>query len=282
VKSIALVTYSGSHELSNDDLLAGHLRERGFHPHIVSWDAQVDWRQFDAVVLRSCWDYHTRVDEFLSWCAMLKQEQIAVWNPIDIILWNYKKTYLQDLANKGINTIPTLWVEKNSECSLADIITKQLFEKAVVKPTIGASAYEVFLTDKSNHREMQPRLNELLKKTDVMIQSFIKEVQTEGEVSLIFIGGKYSHAVVKMPKPDDFRSNYDGTAKLFQPSDTILQQAAQIIKTIPTSVLYTRIDGIIIDDTLTLMELELIEPYLFFDLFPDAARTFAETLETLL
>src|SRR5436190_22616236 len=115
MKSIALITYKELPTLTESDrLLIKPLEENGFQPHVVCWDEKIDWKQFDSVILRSCWDYHTRVDEFLIWLNMLEQQEIPVWNPIDIVRWNYKKTYLKELEDKGITIIPTVCLEKDS------------------------------------------------------------------------------------------------------------------------------------------------------------------------
>lgn len=281
MKSVALVTYKGSPELcESDQLLVAPLEEEGFQAHAIAWDDRVDWTQFDSIILRSCWDYHTRITEFLDWLRMLKREKVTVWNPIDVVLWNYRKTYLKELAEKGIATISTVWLEKNSSHSLSHILIERGWKKAVVKPTVGASAYEIFLVTLVDAGASQKKLDRLLDISGVMVQPLIKEVQTEGEFSVVFIGGEYSHTVLKKALANEFRSNYEYRAveQLVEPSQEVLDQATKIYRTVEAPLLYARIDGIVVNNIFTLMELELIEPYLFFDLFPQGAERFAQAL----
>ena len=283
MKSVAIITYQDAPNLSeSDSVLIGHLRDQGFSAEPHCWDSRTDWRRFDCLVIRSCWDYHLRAEEFLQWLGLLEEQKITVWNPIGILRWNHKKTYLKELASKGIDIIPTVWLDRNSGSNLEDILRRKNWEKAVIKPIIGASAHGIFLADTSNASEMQEQLDEMLKSTDVMIQPFMKEIQTGGELSIIFIGGAYSHSVVKMPKENDFRSNYFGSAvQRIEPSAEILQQAKKVYDTIDVPLLYARVDGIDVDNKLLLMEFELIEPYLFFEHFPQAGVKFAEALGKL-
>jgi len=283
MKKIGIITYHGEPNLSDDDkLLIKPIQDRGFQVQPVLWDSKADWKEFDVLVIRSCWDYHLRVDEFLRWLDQLDKLGVTVWNPTKILRWNHKKSYLKELAKQGIDVIETIWLEKNSSMSLPNILTENNWEKAVVKPPIGASAHSVFLIDRTNAKEMQSEIDELLTQSELMVQPFIKEIQTEGELSIIFIGREYSHSVVKSPKENDFRSNYFGNAvKLAHPSEEIIQQAKKVYDTIESPLLFARIDGINVNGNLKLMEFELIEPYLFFGLYPGAAEKFADALEKL-
>jgi glutathione synthase/RimK-type ligase-like ATP-grasp enzyme len=283
MKSVAIITYKDAPNLSDSDaVLIAHLAKQGFHAEPISWDSKTDWSRFDCLVIRSCWDYHLRVEEFLQWLDLLEEQNVTVWNPIEVIRWNHKKTYLRELAEKGIDTIPTVWLEKNSPADLFTILEENNWEKIVIKPIIGASAHNVTLADRGNAAEMQIKLDEMLKHSEVMIQPFIKEIQTGGELSIMFIGGEYSHTVRKMPKEKDFRSNYFGVSvKRIEPSEKTLQQAKKVYEMIDTPLLYARVDGIDVGNNLLLMEFELIEPYLFFEHFPESGEIFAEALGRL-
>jgi glutathione synthase/RimK-type ligase-like ATP-grasp enzyme len=284
MRKIGIITYHGEPNLSEDDsLLIQPLLGKGFQAQPVLWDSKTDWRQFDAIVIRSCWDYHLRAEEFLNWLDLLDELGIAVWNPTNILRWNHRKSYLNELALHGIDVIETIWIEKNSHLDIGGILEENNWEKAVIKPPIGASAHSVFLVDRTNASELHKQINEALQKSDLMIQPFIKEIQTEGELSIMFIGGEYSHSVVKSPKENDFRSNYFGNSvKLAEPSEEIILQAKKVYDTIKSPLLFARIDGINVNGKLKLMEFELIEPYLFFGLFPQAAEKFANALGRLM
>jgi len=284
MKTLALVTYKGLLELHDSDrLLIEPLTRAEFAVRIISWDEQIDWKQFDIVIIRSCWDYFTRISEFLEWLHLLEQQKIIVWNPLPILLWNYDKTYLKDLAGKGIATIPSVFLEQNSEHDLGHILEENAWDEAVVKPVVGGNAYGVFLVTREQASVWQSKLDDLLRQSGVIIQKFIKEVQAVGEFSIIFIGGEYSHTVCKKPNPGEFRSNIDGkrTLELITLDDETLQQAADVCQAVNGPLLYARVDGIKVGSIFMLMELELLEPLLFFHLFPQGAEIFAHAVKKL-
>src|ERR1700733_8956581 len=104
MKSVAIITYKGEPNLSDSDsVLIGHLEKHGIQAQPVLWDSETDWTQFDSLVVRSCWDYHLRVEEFLKWLDLLESQGVRVWNPLNLLRWNHKKTYLRELHEKGIN-----------------------------------------------------------------------------------------------------------------------------------------------------------------------------------
>jgi len=284
MKSVALVTSAEfPHLTESDRLLIQPLKDHGFKPHAVCWDEDIDWKQFDTVILRSCWDYHTRVKEFLNWLHMLELQKIPVWNPVSVVLGNYKKTYLKELEAKGIPIVPTVWLETNSYYNLKDILLSHQWERAIIKPTVGSGAYNLMLINRDKAAITQEKLDLLLKQSDVMIQPFFKEIQTVGELSIVFIGGQYSHTVLKRPKGDEIRSNdnYGAIEKLVQPSKEVLQEAIKIYQTVQYPLLYARVDGIIVKNIFRLMEFELIEPSLFLQHFSQGAATFADAFTKL-
>lgn len=282
--TIALVTYSKLKNLSESDrLLKKSLEKFGYDIGAVSWDAPVDWTTFDCVILRSCWDYHTRYDEFSTWLSMLEKNNIVVYNPIPIVRWNSQKTYLDDLQKKGIAIIPTVWVRKNETMDLQRIVDEHKWSEIIIKPTIGASSYQVAVIDRKNMQHGQDRLDEILGKTDAMIQPFVSEVASEGELSLMFIGGSYSHTVLKRANPHDFAaSGYRPKETLVTPSESVVREATRIYKSISPPPLYARVDGVEANGTFMLMELELIEPHLFMDLCPSAAQAFAQAVQKII
>jgi len=282
MKSIAIITYKDAPNLSPSDAVLVKIFEReNINSTPILWDSDTDWSQFESLIIRSCWDYHTRVAEFRNWCLMLKVKQITVWNPIDIVLWNHEKTYLKDLEVKGAKIIPTRWYEKGSLIDLKNIFKETGFEKIIIKPTIGASAHGVLLMDRNNAENMQAEVNLALENSGIMIQPFIKEVQTGGEISLMFAGKEYTHAIVKFPKPGHHVGIYDATVRLIEPDAAIIKEAKRIVEMIDAPILYARVDGMITAGGFILNELELIEPYLFFDLYPKGAEKFVEALESL-
>jgi glutathione synthase/RimK-type ligase-like ATP-grasp enzyme len=281
MKAVGFVTYKQSSKLTeSDQFIVPPLKKRGFEAHAVAWDdTRIDWTRFDVIVLRSCWNYHLHYEQFLAWLNRIKRLKVPVWNPIPVIRWNSNKKYLKDLEYKGVPVIPTVFIEKGTTYFLSDIAKHKGWKDLVIKPAIGASSYNVCLVKQNEYDKKQNEFVKLSGQSDVCIQPFVKEIYN-GEYSLIFLGNQYSHAVLKIPKKGDFRSNCEtgGAEKRIEPEKRIIQQAANIVKTIHSPLLYARVDGIILDGKFTLSELELIEPELYFYLDPLSPAKFAKTL----
>ncbi len=272
MKKIALVTYSGAPELSADDrLLLPELRKHGVEALPVAWDSAADWTRFDQIVLRSCWDYHLRLAEFREWLSELERLAVPLQNPSSLVRWNLDKRYLRELQEAGEQIPPTVWIDEADERDVGDILETQGWKSAVVKPTVSASAHSLKRVFKDD-----PAMSVC---GPAMVQRFLPEVLT-GEWSVIFIAGEFSHAVIKVPTPGDFRvqSQFGGTAILTSPSVALAQSAQRIVNSLRQVPLYARIDGIECDDGFVLMEVELIEPELFLGLGGAAARFAAAIL----
>lgn len=285
MKTIGLITYLESPTLTpSDQLLVSPLEKEGVHVIPVAWnDPQVNWRRFDALIFRSCWNYHKHYNQFLSWLKTIENLPLQVWNPIPIIRWNISKKYLLGLEKKGIPIIPTIIVNKNKLIKLGQIMTDRHWADIVVKPVVGASADNVFRLRRENVSNIQQKLIGLADITDIIVQPFMPEI-AEGEFSLIFIGGLFSHAILKRPRKNDFRTTYrhGGRWVCIEPQRKLLEQAYLVLQTIKNPLLYARVDGIIQKGTFLLMELELIDPHLFFDFDPESSVRFAKTVTTYL
>lgn len=283
MKSVALITYGESPDLTESDrLLIKPLQDEGFNPRAVAWDdKEIDWTQYDYLVLRSCWNYHYSFSKFLNWLSHLEKIKAKLWNPIPVVRWNADKRYLKDLEKQEVSIPPTIWLDKGTKANLEDVMNDKGWDDVVVKPTVGASVYEVFRIKIDKHNTAQPKLEMLLNKTDVMIQPLMSEVITEGEFSFIFLGGEYSHAMLKRPKKGDFRSNYHcgGKETKVEPDKGLVEQASSVLKKVDSPLLYARIDGINRNGKFILMEIELIEPHLFFDQDPKSPIRFARALK---
>ncbi len=286
MKKIAFVTYQKAPHLTPDDALAvAPLRELDIEVTSAIWnDPVVNWQQFDAVIVRSCWDYHHQPRQFHQWLDHLKAQQIALWNPAEIMRWNMNKKYLQDLAAKGVTIPPTIWIEAESGADLFSLLNENRFERAVIKPMISATAYRTYRTSPATARDDQSRLDEILRHTGAMIQKFVNEITTTGEWSLIFFAGTFSHAVLKRPRDGDFRvqSDFGGTSHLHAPPAELTTQAEEILRLIEEPLLYARVDGVNSNGRFVLIELELIEPQLFLKIDTAAPRRFAEAIAKML
>jgi len=190
-----------------------------------------------------------------------------VWNPPAVLRWNSHKGYLRDLAARGVPIVPTRWLERGTPVGLARLLRDAAWSDAVVKPAVSASAHGTWRTSFETASADQRQLDELLRAGDVMVQPFMSEVRDAGEWSFLFLGGRFSHAVLKRPGAGagDYRVQWEfgGTADAMVPPGNLVADAEAVMTAVPGNPLYARVDGVERDGRLVLMELELIEPHLF-------------------
>jgi hypothetical protein len=234
--------------------------------------------------VRSCWDYHVDPNKFITWLRHLEHLQIPLWNPAPILQWNLHKTYLRELQTQGVVIPPTCWLTRGCTAELATILTDHGWKEAVIKPAISASAYHTWRTTREKARQDQLRFAALLQHSDVLVQQFMDPIVRYGEWSFVFIQKQYSHGVLKKAKPGDFRvqDDFGGTVEVVTPRLALIEQAQQIIHCIKDPLLFARVDGIERDGELVLMELEVIEPFLFLQSNPHAIERFARAVLTIL
>jgi glutathione synthase/RimK-type ligase-like ATP-grasp enzyme len=244
------------------------------HPNIARSEA-------NAVVIRSTWDYHLRLPEFLQWITALEQAKVKIFNPPPLLRWNANKLYLRELEEKGVSIVPTLWPEAGFD--LKQELERRNWKQAVVKPRVSATAHRTMLTTPESTASAQTLIDDLIRGPGAMVQEFLAEVQSQGEWSLMFFAGQFSHAVTKTPKPGDFRSQeeFGGEIRNAVPSEALLRAARRVISTLDTTPLYARVDGVERRGHFHLMELELIEPALYMYLADGAAERFAAAIATI-
>ncbi len=280
---VAFATHRGLPELTPDDrLVLDYLNAEGVAAEAAVWDsADVGWQDFDCVVIRSCWDYHRRPAEFAAWISLLETKGVDVRNPPDVIRWNMDKSYLSELEQNGISIAPTVWLEKNSTVDLGRILSEKQWSKVVIKPTISATAFETWISAPDTVNQDQHAVHRILQRSGVMIQKFIEEVPAKGEWSLVFFNKEYSHAVLKRAREGEFRvqNEYGGyLEENVSPKSSLIEQARQIVESVEAPLLYARVDGVEVDGRFMLMELELIEPFLFFSANSESVTRFAQAL----
>ena len=279
--TVALVTCVAHPQLSADDrLLLPALTEAGFDPLPLLWDDPAEsWARHAAVIVRSCWDYHHRPREFHAWLDRLAAEGARVFNPVPLLRWNADKRYLRDLADAGIEVIPTAWVEQRDEASLADLAGARGWRHVVVKPSVSATAFETWRAGPDLTGEDEQRFRRLTGERPALVQPYLPDIE-RGELSLVFLDGQYSHAVLKRPRPGDFRvqTDFGGTVEPLRPEDHVVAAAARALAAAPGPTLYARVDLCLVNGRAQLMELELLEPALFFAHEPGAAARFTGAL----
>ena len=283
---VAFVTCANLPEMHADDRLAADvLRDRGLSVASAVWDdSAVDWSRYAGVVIRSTWDYHHQQDHYAHWLRRCAVGGVKLWNPPGAVLANMNKRYLSDLAHRGVEVVPTEYLDIRHGHDLRGTLNRRGWDEAVVKPAVSASAHGTWRTSLATADRDQHAFEEESSRHEVLVQPHIEEIATGGEWSLVFFAGKYSHAAIKRPAAGDFRVQEElgGSAAPARPPDHLIDAARHILSLSPSPLLYARVDGVERAGRFMLMELEINEPYLFLGLSGGAAVRFADAIEAVL
>jgi len=275
---LALLTPAPDYQAEWDwafDVQAAALRAAGAEVVAVPWTEFKDAKGVDLVLPLVAWGYHLRHDEWLAWLDRAEHERWPLQNPPALLRWNSDKAYLAELTGKGIEAVPTLEVDHLNEAALTAAHGVLGSDDLVVKPPVSASAWGTYRLGRG-----EPVPTDVHGKR-MLIQPWLGTVIEEGEYSLIFFGGHYSHCVAKRPRVGDFRvqPEHGGTTLPASPPEGAIALAEAALTAAPTPAVYARVDIIRGNaGDLHLMELELIEPALFLDGNPQAERMFAEAV----
>ncbi len=260
----------------HDDTLAvlrPSFARRGMSLEDLSWDdPSADWSSYGAVLIGTTWDYCERLDAFLA--TLQRIEAVTrLYNPLPMVLWNARKRYLRDLEAQGAPIVPTLWLDDPGEKDIRAAFDRLGTDTLVLKREVGANAI-------GQHRVARndplPALS-----GSIMSQPFLSAIQTEGEYSFIFIDNALCHAVIKRPRQGDYRiqSSYGGREEAVTVPPGDLAAAQGILGLLEDVPLYARVDMVRGENgALLLMELELIEPFLFPLQGPDLGERMAAAL----
>lgn len=264
-------------------LLIAALRDRGIRSSLRPWDDAVGWADVPLVVVRTTWDYHERRDEFLVWAHGVERVTQLV-NPASTLDWNSHKKYLFDLQRAGVPIIATTLLQQG--CSDADhkIALREYPGEVVIKPAVSIGARGA-LRALGRSTEAAEHLARSTAVGDVLIQPFEHTVLTEGEASLIFFAGQFSHAVRKIPADGDYRvhARYGGRVVPHDPTPKQLRVASAAVSLAPAATpAYARVDLVRLQDEPAVMELEVIEPELFLGYHHAAVDRFTDHLADLL
>lgn len=267
----------------DDELAYPPLAALGWNVEAVSWRTQsCDWHVYDAIVIRSTWDYIADPDAFLAVLAEIERTGTPLFNPLDLVRWNIRKTYLRDLAQRGVPVVPTIWRERLAPGELPGLVEEVGADEVVIKPVIGLNAHGVFRIDTRSAGQPSVQLNAHYAKREFMVQPFLSHVITEGEFSLSYFNGKLSHAILKTPKAHDFRVQEEHGG-VIQPveAESGLREAGDIaLRALDSVPLYARADFVRANHGpgFWLIELELIEPSLYLRMDAEAPERFAQAL----
>jgi glutathione synthase/RimK-type ligase-like ATP-grasp enzyme len=264
--------------VSDDDLAIAPLAEYGWNVETVSWRGRTDWSRYDAVIIRTTWDYQDDPERFLEVLSEIEASGTILQNSRSLAEWNLDKRYLAELEANGVRIVPTIWGEEIFTARDLDTWLNAFgASEVVVKPTVSATAQDTFRLT-----EYDPVAAARFDGRSYMVQPFIQAIVDEGEFSVFYFNGEYSHGILKTPKPDDFRvqEEHGGIIRAVQPEPGLLKAADAISQLIGSHPLYARID--LVRDPIggfQLMELELIEPALYLRMDPGAPSRFAAAID---
>ncbi|GAB2536295.1 ATP-grasp domain-containing protein [Rhodanobacter koreensis] len=278
-RRLALATSADYPSVQPDDAgLAASLEYLGIQPVVCVWnDPDIDWSTFDAVLIRTTWDYFKHYASFLQWLDRLDQLGIPTINDSQLLRWNSDKRYLLELAQHGVGIIPTRLAGGRE---LRDMLADMQGRQVVIKPTVSGGAWHT-LRGIVGDEAFAQAVAQLPLEYDYLVQPFVPEIVTDGEWSLLYFAGKFSHAVIKYPASGDYRvqGEYGGSAEPVLPSAATLAAAERALAAVAEighgDHAYVRVDGVICAGQFLIMELELIEPFLHLAVRPAAAESLA-------
>ncbi len=272
---------------SYDNLIEAPLLTLGWQTETISWRAKnVDWDKYHAVIIRTPWDYQDDAQAFLKVLEQIEQSSAHLENNLSMVRWNIDKIYLKDLQQKGVTLVPTLWHQRLADNQLtADDIghyfAKLNCQQLIIKPRISANADNTFWLKTHEIEAKLPAINQAFAERNLMVQPFMENIINEGEYSLFYFNGHYSHAILKTPKNDDFRvqEEHGGQLATIEPEEKLVEQANQCLDAIAKQhqmPLYARVDFVRHGEQFALMEAELIEPSLYFNMDEHSPQRFAQ------
>lgn len=260
---------------------------RGIDAEVVAWGVHQDWSRWDGVIIRNTWDYVDRREEFLEWARSV-EAVTKLANPAAMLDWNSDKRYLRDLAEAGVSTVPTVWVGPGER------LPRWRWEEVVVKPAISAGSRGAARHPGEARDAVEAHVRAIgATGGTAMVQPYLADVDRVGEAGTYVFAGRVSHAITKSavlrpgaPPPTDFSLAHGQTAVRAEVTPELVGFAMEVVGRIPVRLgtpLYARVDALRGGDgRLTLLELEVFEPFLFFETDPAAAPRFARAVEAWL
>lgn len=280
MKRCAYLTMGNDNGWTIDAHLAFPLMERlGWQVEPIAWrQAQVDWNAFTAVYVGTPWDYPTAPQLFIELLKSIDQSSAILVNDYSLVEWNVAKTYLRDLQQQDIDIVPSLWFDSFDENTVGTAFAHFAVEKIIVKPVISTNATDTYLLHQSEFIDLAQGLRKTFRDRPFVVQPYIASIETVGEFSLFFFGTKFSHAIQKTPKANDFRVQEEYGANIIsvQPTDSLVAAGDKVLSIVQPEPVYARLDFVrAVDDRFLLMELELIEPSMYLRMDDNAPRRFA-------
>jgi glutathione synthase/RimK-type ligase-like ATP-grasp enzyme len=254
------------------------LREAGLEVEARDWADASDLAGFDLVLPLLVWGYPFAPRQWAEAVNRWEREGVRLRNPAPVLRWNADKIYLERLAERGAPVVPTRHYTRLSEARLEAAALAFGTDRLVAKPRISSSAWQTIRWSPGAPLEGGPE-------GAAMVQPYLPEIERSGEVSMIFFGGRFSHAISKLPQPGDFRvqPEFDGIISGYRPEAAEHEAAERILAAVEEPLLYARIDLVRgLDGRPQLIELELIEPDIYLGYAEAAGGRFAAAVTELL
>lgn len=259
---------------SDDQKLLEEFRKRQVSVEPVIWSRPHNWKMYDAIVVRTPWDYARRWEEFKQVATEISKSTMMI-HSWELIQWNADKTYLQKIGNDQIKQIPTIHYPKFSENNFKASFQELSSQQLVFKPHVGASGVDTFCVDETEWEKVAT-----LQGREVLAQPLMRSILNKGEYSLIYFDHKFSHAVLKCPKNGEFRvqEEHGGSVKPYLPTESEIQAGEKFLDQQDFKFPYARVDVAIEPSGIYLMELEVIEPELFFRFSTEGEEKFISAI----
>ncbi len=268
--------------VTDADLSFEPMRSLGWSVDMVSWrDPAVDWNLYDAVYICTPWDYPEDPDAFFDVLERIDSSRALLVNSLDLVNWNLEKTYLRDLESRGATIVPSLWLENYDRSAVVGAFDTFESDRLVIKPVVGANAVDTFVLDAPLASEVNDKLASTFAGRACVVQPFVANIQVEGEYSLFFLAGEYSHAIRKVPESGDFRVQEEHGADILpvEAPARLIEEATDVVALVEPQPVYVRADFVRDNDDYLLMELELIEPSLYLRTNAGAPERFARAFD---
>ncbi|MEE1655775.1 hypothetical protein VB618_06175 [Microvirga sp. CF3062] len=266
------------HPTPNLEALLGALRAEGMEATYLPWKTTPleTFIATDAVLPLCCWDYYDDPGRFLAWIDALQARGARLLNPPELLRWNFRKTYLLELAAVGLAVPKTIRVTDSSADTVAQVMEQEGWRTAVLKPVSSQNGHGIQKLDRADRAQWSVEGTA----GDMLLQEFQEDIGALGETTMTFIDGAFSHAVRRVLKAGEWRANpqYGITYERVEVSRDLIEAAQGYIDFLPQTPLYARVDGLVRSSGFMLMELELIDPYLYLEFAPGSADVMARAV----